>query len=356
MSTDSEGSWSLMRVQFDLTHPAHVHLFKNSIRSLAADDHAVAVASRNKEVTTDLLDAYGIEHTVLSTKGTTTAALLSEWSIREIRTIRFTRAFDPDVVVSRALPSAVHAAALTGAASIVCTDTEYAWKISKLIAPFVDYWCTPASFSRDYGANHRPYEGVDELAYLHPDRFSPNGDRLRQYGVDPDEPYFVLRFVSMGAHHDVSRRGLSAAAKRRLVDELSEHGRVYISAERPLPPELSGHEAPVPPAEIHHLLAEASLLVGDSETMATEAALLGTPTIRVNSHATDDALGVFVQLEDRGLVESTGDEATAHDRAIELATDPDAGDRWARRRDALVADSVDVTDHILDLIAEAADE
>ena len=343
-----------MRVQFDLTHPAHVHLFKNAITALAADDHAVTVASRNKEVTTDLLDAYGIEHTVLSTKGTTTAALLAEWSLRELRTLRFTRQFDPDVVVSRALPSAVHAAALTGAASVVCTDTEYAWSVSKLIAPFVDYWCTPSSFSRDYGESHRTYEGVDELAYLHPDRFTPEPDRLREHGVDPAEPYFVLRFVSMGAHHDVARRGLSRGAKRRLVEDLSDYGTVYISSERPLPPEFGDYEVSIPPAEIHHLLAGAALLVGDSETMATEAALLGTPTIRVNSHATDEALGVFVELEERGLVESTGDESTAHDRAIELATDPDAVDRWTDRRDALLADSVDVTDYFLDLIVEAA--
>jgi hypothetical protein len=345
-----------MRVQFDLTHPAHVHLFKNAIRALAADGHAVAVASREKEVTTALLDAYGIEHTVLSTKGTTTAALVSEWTLRELRTISFTRKFDPDVVVSRALPSAVHAAALTGAKSIVVTDTEYAWKVSKLIAPFVDYWCTPEGFTGDYGDNQRVHEGVDELAYLHPNWFTPDPERLKAHGVDPEEPYFVLRFVSMGAHHDVSRSGLSPEAKRRLVEELADHGTVYISSERPLPPELSDYESPVPPEEIHQLLAWAALMVGDSETMATEAALLGTPTIRVNSHATDEALGVFVQLEDRGLVESIGDEETAHDRAVELATDPEAADRWAQRRDALLDDSVDVTEYMLEIIQEAADE
>jgi len=345
-----------MRVQFDLTHPAHVHLFKNTIGALAADGHAVAVASRQKEVTTALLDAYGIEHTVLSTKGTTTAALVSEWTLRELRTIDFTRTFDPDVVVSRALPSAVHAAALTGAKSIVVTDTEYAWKVSKLIAPFVDYWCTPEGFTGDYGDNQRVHEGFDELAYLHPNWFRPDPERLKTYGVDPQEPYFVLRFVSMGAHHDVSRSGLSPGTKRRLVEALSEHGTVYISSERPLSPELSDYESPVPPEEIHQLLAGAALMVGDSETMATEAALLGTPTIRVNSHATDEVLGVFVQLENRGLVESIGDEETAHDRAVELATDPEAVDRWAQRRDALLDDSVDVTAHLLDIIEEAANE
>jgi len=345
-----------MRVQFDLTHPAHVHLFKNAIRTLVSNGHSVAVSSRNKEVTTDLLDAYGIDHTVLSTKGTTTAGLLGEWSLREIRTLRYMRKFDPDVVVSRALPSAVHASALTGTTSVVVTDTEYSWKVAKLIAPFVDYWCTSEHFSQDFGENHRRHEGFDELAYLHPNWFDPDADRLHNQGVDPDETYFVLRFVSMGAHHDVRRAGFSLAAKRRLVEALSEHGTVYISSERPLPADLRAYAVPIDPEAIHHLLAFADLFVGDSETMATEAALLGTPTIRANSHADDEELGVFVQLEERGLVESVADETTAHDRAIELATDPQAVDRWATRRETLVDETIDLTAYLVDIINEAATE
>ncbi len=345
-----------MRVQFDLTHPAHVHLFKNAIRTLAADGHSVAVSSRHKEVTTDLLDVYGIDHTVLSTKGTSTVELVSEWSLREVRTLRYMRKFNPDVVVSRALPSAVHAAALTGTTSVVVTDTEYSWKIAKLIAPFVDYWCTSEHFSQEFGKNHRRHKGFDELAYLHPNWFNPEADRLRQHGVDPDEPYFVLRFVSMGAHHDVGRAGFSPAAKRRLVEDLSDHGTVYISAERPLPDDLDAYAVPVDPEDIHHLLSFANLCVGDSETMATEAALLGTPTVRANSHADDEKLGVFVKLEERGLVESIADETAAHARAVELATDSEATDRWEARRTALIDESIDLTAYLLDIIHEAARE
>ena len=344
-----------MRVQFDVTHPAHVHLFKHAIRTLVDEGHTVAVASRNKEVTTELLDAYGIEHTPLSTKGTTTAELVSEWTLREFRTIKYTRKFDPDVVVSRALPSAVHAAALTGATSVVVTDTEYSWKVAKLIAPFVDYWCTSEHFSQEFGDNHHYHPGFDELAYLHPNWFEPDADRLREHGVDPTETYFVLRFVSMGAHHDIERAGFSGHAKQQLAEALSEHGTVYISSERPLPPELSAFGVPVPPEDIHHLLAFADLFVGDSETMATEAALLGTPTIRANSHATDEQLGVFVQLQNRGLVESTADEEAAHDRAIELATTAGVDDQWAARRDRLLEETVDVTAYLLEIIADAAD-
>ncbi len=343
-----------MRVLFDIAHPAHVHLFKHAIRELAREDHAVCVISREKEVTTQLLDAYGIEHTVLSSKGTYKLSLLTEWSMRELRTLKFALAFDPDVIVSRVVPTAVHAATLTGAGSVVFSDTEHSWKIARLIAPLTDYWCTPESFNDDYGRPHHRHKGFHELAYLHPNWFTPDRERLREYGVDPDEPYFVLRFVSMGAHHDVSRNGLSAETKRRLVEELSAHGTVYISSEGPLPDDLKAYEVPIPPEAIHDLLSEAKLMVTDSETMATEAALLGTPTIRSNSHAENDVLGIFVELEERELVISTADETAARETALELATSSTASEEWTERRDKLLDETIDVTEYMLEVIKNAA--
>lgn len=343
-----------MRVYFDVTHPAHVHLFRNAIRELADAGHTVAVTSREKEMTTELLDAYDIEHTVLSRKRRSQAALVPEWTIRELRTIRFARAFDPDVVVSHLVPSAVHAARLTGAGSVVFNDHEHSNYLTRLTAPLTDFYCTPAGFQGDFGEPHVRHEGVLELAYLHPNWFTPDRNRLRDHGVDPDEPYFVLRFVSMGAHHDITRDGMSRETKIALARELSEHGEVYVSTEGPLPSELEGHGIPVPPAAIHDLLAEARLFVTDSNTMATEAAVLGTPTVRSNSYAADGSLGNFLTLEEYDLVVSTADEAEAHERALELATSTYAPEAWRNRRDRMLEDATDVTAFMLDLIAEAA--
>ena len=54
-----------MNILFDIGHPAHVHLFKNAIWKLEAKGHKVAITSREKDVTTSLLDYYGFEHKVL---------------------------------------------------------------------------------------------------------------------------------------------------------------------------------------------------------------------------------------------------------------------------------------------------
>ena len=344
-----------MRVLFDVTHPAHVHLFKGAIGELEDEGHAVRVTSREKEITTELLDAYDIEHTVLSRKGSRKLELAGEWALRELRTLRVARAFDPDVVVSHLSPSAVHAARLVGAESVVFNDQEHPDTVPRLTAPLTTAYCTPASYGADRGEPHRRYDGFHELAYLHPDRFEPDRGTLRAHGVDPDEPYFVLRFVSMGAHHDVGERGISSATRRRLVEALSERGPVYVSTESPLPASLSANRLPVPPAAMHDLLAEASLLVTDSATMAMEAGVLGTPVVRSNSIDEDGNFGNLAELAAYDLVESVSDDRVV-EVARRIATDPDADDRWSERRDRLLEDCIDVTAYILEVVREVAGE
>jgi predicted glycosyltransferase len=346
----------MSRIHFDITHPAHVHLFRHAIYDLVDSGHSVAVSSREKELTTDLLDAYGIDHTVLSTMGTRTIELVPEWLLRDVRTIRYARRFDPDVVVSRLSPTAVHAAAMVGAGAVAFHDHEGTNRLASALAPFTDRICTPATFDGDFGAPHRRHEGLQELAYLHPERFVPDRGRLREHGVDPDEPYAVLRFVSMGAHHDIGLSGFPVGAKRRLIEELSAHGDVYVSTEGAVPPELDAEDIPVPPTAIHDLLSEASLFVTDSNTMATEAGLLGTPTVRSGAYAETGEFSNFAALAEAGLVESIPEGDAAVDRAVELMADPDAGSRWERRRAAYVEGKPDLTDYIVETVVEVAEE
>ena len=50
-----------MKILFDMGHPGHVHLFKNTIFTLIKDGHDVKITARNKEVTQARLTAYGLE-------------------------------------------------------------------------------------------------------------------------------------------------------------------------------------------------------------------------------------------------------------------------------------------------------
>ena len=343
----------MTRVLFDVSHPAHVHLFRHTIQELENRGSEVAVTSREKDITVDLLDAYGIDHTPISNKGRSKLALASEWLKREVRTVRTAVSFEPDVIVSRLNPSAAHASMVARCPSIVFDDSEKARFAARITHPFADVVCTPQEFNRELGEKQRRYDGFHELAYLHPDRFEPDSSPLQEYGIDTDEHYAVLRFVSWGAHHDVNQRGISREGKHELVRTLSERGEVYITSEAELPPEFEAYRLPVPPELVHQLLYHANMYVGDSQTMATEAAVLGTPAVRSNSFVGSGDMSNFVRLErEYGLMQSTADEQEALEIVEELLQTPGIQDTWEQRRQRLIDETIDVTEFILSLVEE----
>jgi hypothetical protein len=343
-----------LRVLFDVSHPAHVHLFKHAIRELERDGHQTVVTSRKKGSITALLDAYGIDHQPISRPRTSKFVLIPEWASREYKLVRIARQFEPDVVVSHFNPCAAHAAHFSNTRCLIFTDDEMATEVAgQLTLPFATFLYTPQAFTKDLGPKHRRYNGYHELAYLHPNRFEPDGEVLATHGVDVNSPYFVLRFVSWDAHHDVGVSGFGPAAKRELVEFLAEHGDVYVSTEGILPESVNAQELPVPPEQVHHLLAFADLFVGDSQTMALEAGILGTPSVRSNSFASAGVFGHFQELESRySLVLSFGAEEDAVVTAKNLAVDPKATERWASRREAMLEDCIDVTSFMVDAIRQ----
>lgn len=341
-----------MRVLVDVTHPAHVHLFRPAIAEFRERGHAVRVVSREKDVTTDLLDAYGIDHTALSRKRSGPVGVAREWPARAARLARVVREFGPDVVLSRLNPASAHVASLLGVPNVVFHDTEVAGLLDRVTAPFAAAVATPAAFDRSLPTRHVRYRGFHELAYLHPTRFTPDAERLRDAGVDPDAPYSVVRLVAMDAHHDDGTEGFSRAAVADLVDGLAEHGDVHVTSEGPLPDALAEYATAVPVDAMHDLLAFADVYVGDSATMATEAGVLGTPAVRYDP--LDTEMGNFEALAAYGLVRSTTDEREAVETAVDLATDPNADRRWQHGRQRLLAENIDLTAFVVELTEEVA--
>lgn len=342
-----------MKVLFDVGHPAHVHLFKHPINELESAGHDTYVVSRNKEITIQLLDQYGIDHIPLSAMGSGKFSLLTEWTTRELRTIRKAHSYDPDVVLSVVSPPAAHAARIVGCPNIVFNDSEPSHLAAKLTYPFADRICTPANFAVDIGDKQERYDGYHELAYLHPHRFQPDPEALRTHDIEPQDNYSVVRFVSWGAHHDVGHQGFSLETKRRLVSSLSDHGNIYITSESTLPAEFEEYRLPIPPERMHDLLYYADLYAGDSQTMATEAAILGTPAVRSNSFAGNNDMSNFVELEEEyRLIYSRSDETEVVEIVRDLLENPNAKDIWQERRERLIDDKIDVTEYMLEQIFE----
>jgi predicted glycosyltransferase len=219
---------------------------------------------------------------------------------------------------------------------------------STITFPFARAVVTPSCFGRTLGRKHVRYDGYHELAYLHPRHFSPDPRIPDQLGLDPGEPYFVTRFVSWEAAHDRGHSGFTLDGQRDLVRRLADHGRVVLTSESPVPPDLERYRLRVAPSRIHDVLAHAALYVGEGATMASEAALLGVPSLYINPLQ----LGYLEEQERRyGLVRCIAEPARAIDEAVRLAVDRSAGPAHRAARERLLSEKIDVTAWLVEYVS-----
>lgn len=273
-----------MRVLFDISHPAHVHFFRPAIRRFSEAGHELRIASRDKDIALALLDAYGIPHTVLS-KAPAEKSLVgfaSEMTTHCGRLFALARHFRPDVMLQIAGTFIAPVGKALRIPTVAFYDTEFARLSNAISYPLLTHICTPECYEGSAGKHQVRYPGYHELAYLHPDEFTPDPSVLARYGLTPDTKYALIRFVGMGALHDYEEEGFSAEDKRRLVQALLPHARVFISSEAPLPPDLEPYASPFRFEDIHHVMAFAALVAGESATMASEAAVLGVPALFIS--------------------------------------------------------------------------
>jgi len=338
-----------MRILIEITHPAHVHFFRNAIQEFNTRGHTVAVTAREKDVTIELLKNYGIKHTVLSKKGGSKLSLIAEMAVRDVRLWSFCRHFKPDVLTGISGVFAAHAGFVLRKPVIVWDDTEVATIAHKIAYPFVSAVYSPDCYLKSFGEKHHLYPGCHELAYLHPNRFRPDAKVVKNLGIDPDEKYCIIRFVSWQAHHDVGQHGFSYNKRLDFVNEISKFAKPYITSECELPQELEPYRLNIPVHQIHHVMAFASLCVGEGATMASESAVLGVPAVYINTLKA----GTINMFERYRLLKQTTDTDEALELSLAWLTDTEAKEKCAAARENLLADKIDVTDYILNTIEQA---
>jgi predicted glycosyltransferase len=131
-------------------------------------------------------------------------------------------------------------------------------------------------------------------------------------------------------------------SKHKAIKELGKYGRVLITSESPLPQEFEGYRITVSPEKIHDLLYYAMLYIGEGATMATESAILGTPSIYVSSFS--GTLGNLIELEQKyGLMYNYNDPEKALKKAVELLQKPHIKKEWNEKRETMLKDVKNVT-------------
>ncbi len=265
----------------DILHPAHVHFFRNLVIWLQKEGHRVIITARDKEISIELLESYGLDYILIS-KQQSGFGLILEMVMRTFRLARICRKERPDLLMGIMGPSIAVAGFCLRIPAWVFYDTENAWITNWFAYPLAKKVYTPNCYLGKQRTNESRYPGYHELAYLHPALFAPDKAVVVKNGITPDKPYVVVRFVGWQASHDAGEQGLAVAQKIALVNLLARHAAVFISSESPLPDALQPYRLRASIQDIHHILAFARLVVGESATMASEAAVLGVKAIFIS--------------------------------------------------------------------------
>ena len=185
------------------------------------------------------------------------------------------------------------------------------------------------------------YHSYHELAYLHPNQFAPDNTIVDKY-FPSDEPYFILRFAQLNAYHDLGVSGISTEIAQHLIDILKPYGSIYITSERPLEPQFEQYRIKIDPSDMHHVMAFASLYIGDSQTMAAESGVLGVPFVRFNDFV--GRIGYLRELEDvyhLGYGIKPKDVDKLYKVVADLLQMPNRKEFFQQRRQKMLSEKID---------------
>jgi predicted glycosyltransferase len=328
-------------------HPADVLFFLNPIRRWLELGHSVFVASRHKDVTTELLDAFSIAHTPLSAAGGSLPGLALELMRRDLALLAYARRLRPDVMCGFGGVAISHVGKVIGVPALSFYDTERAPVQNRLSLPYISHLYVPESYDGPIAKNRTTrFPGTKDASYLHPDNFQADPAVAVAAGLATDRPNYFLRLVSWRANHDVGHAGWSESILIAFVSWLAARGKVHLSSEAGVPAAFAQHRYTGPVHEVHHLLAHCDVYIGESATMAGEAVMLGVPAI----YAAADRRCYTDELAAKGMLWliKNVEESTLCD-TVEIIEAQDS-EQWERRVNDYRTGCINLADYIVEAV------
>lgn len=345
-----------MKYLFHINHPAQYHLFKQVITRLKEENHAVLVIARNKDVLTQLLHNDGVEFintTHRTDRESNLFSLFINFLLQYRKVKKCCKKFQPDLMLgtSFTLPW-ISRRLKVPFLNFVEDDGQVIPLYSKLSFPFSTHIVTPHICQLGRWEKKKiGYNGYHELAFLRPEHFAPSKEIAGKY-INLEKKNFLLRFTAFNAHHDYGKRGIDHKVAKKVVDYLEKKGNVVISSEKPLDTAFDKYRLSINPNDIHHVMAHCNLVIGDSQSMAMEAACLGIPSIRLNDYAV--RISVLEELEKRYHLThsySVHEKNVFFEQIKTLVEDTETLGVYQSRKNKMLEDKIDVIHFVYWLVA-----
>lgn len=341
-----------MNILIDIGHPAHIHALKHFAHDMTKRGNQVLFTCREKEFIIQLLEAENFNYVSFGKKYSSRFKKI--WGLFKFNLImlRVSLRFKPDIYVTIGSMYAAQISFLLRKPHI-CIEDTYNLEQVRLYRPFTNLILT-GKYEHPVMSEKNEFRmaGYKALAYLHPKRFIPDESVLSELGVKKNDKYIVIRFVAWKASHDVGHKGMTIENKRAAVHAFEKYGRVFISSENDLPKELESYRLPTHPSRIFDVMAYSSLIFGESSTMANEAAILGVPSIFID---TDSRYYTKHIEKDYGLIfnftESEKDQILAIKKGEDiLCNESSYSTQWNEKKIKMLEDKIDVTGFLVWLV------
>ncbi|MBI1838099.1 MAG: DUF354 domain-containing protein [Flavobacteriia bacterium] len=327
------------------SHPAQFHFFKNSISILKEKGNTVHLLVKTKDILTNLIDELGWEyHNILPTERKKNKfSIIKSLFLRNFRIYRFAKKHNIDLFIGTDASLAQVGKIL----KIPCITTlEDDYKVIKKLAdltyPFTSTILVPEICDvGKWNSKKIGYKGYMKLAYLHPNYFHPDRSKIK---ISTEKPLFIIRLSGLSAHHDFGIKGISHELLLQLISILEQHGSVLISSENKLNEELKKYQLTIPLADIHQYLSFADIVICDSQSMAVESAILGTPCIRISSFK--GQISVLEELEHKYKLTfgfKPNETQQILNKINDILRDPNRKEKFQDLKNKMLNDQIDVT-------------
>lgn len=266
-------------------HPSQVWIL-NQIEASLNSKYTFIWFMRDKDISLQLADELSINYVIVSKAKTGFWGNAFEMLINIFKLLKLTKKYNIDLWISKY--SAAHIVSkILRKKSIFFIDDDYELvpNLYNLSCPVADAILLPQmTRSGPYKNKLTRINGLFELVYLHPNRFSSKDNIYEYLKITEKQKYAIIRLAALTAHHDAGIRGVSENLLEKVINLCSRFDvRVFITSEKPVSDTFEQYRLPIPISKIHHALFYAEFLLGDSQTMTSEAAVLGTPAFRINS-------------------------------------------------------------------------
>jgi predicted glycosyltransferase len=267
-----------MNILFDFNHPVDVNFFKNAIKILSKSGHNVVITYRDRGRLAEIAkyELGEFAPIKIGQHQKTFIKKITGQLKRDLEFLSFQRRKKIDISVCFGTTNAI--ASWLNGIPYLAFDDDFEYKIPFYHANIFSTRHIMPAYIRVNKKNIYHYNGLKELAYLHPHYFSPRVDELKRYEVLPGKYVFIREIANVSLNYQKQNTSIN-----EIVNTVKNLGlKVVLSLENKDLKFLYERDCIIleePVKDIYSLMKFALFAVSSGDSVARETALLGTPTI-----------------------------------------------------------------------------